>query len=200
MTTREQGHGRTLTGIYGGSFNPIHLGHTRLGRALCDMGLVDELWFMVSPQNPLKAGNASLLADDVRLHLARLAVEQTPRLRVSDFEFSLPRPSYMVRTLELLSEAHCDREFVLVIGADNWQRFPRWHRHNDILARHRVIVYPRPGYPLPPQLPPGVTLARTPLIPYSSTDIRDRIRQGTFNGEGLHPAVWKEIQTKGLYT
>ena len=190
-------HPRIVTGIYGGSFNPIHEGHTRLGEALCDMGLVDELWFMVSPQNPLKV-NDELLADEERLRLARMALADSPRIQVSDFEFGLPRPSYMVHTLEQLSLAYPGREFVLVIGADNWQRFPRWYRHDQILQRHRIIVYPRPGYPLP-HLPEGVTVAHTPLIPYSSTDIRDHIRKGTFHGEGLHPAVWKEIQLKGHY-
>ncbi len=105
-------------GIYGGSFNPIHQGHLALGRWLVRHTLVDELWFMVSPQNPLKPA-AGLLDDNARLRLARLAVGRSRRLRVSDFEFSLPRPSFMADTLAALRQAHPEHDFVLVIGADN---------------------------------------------------------------------------------
>ncbi|MBP3374916.1 MAG: nicotinate-nucleotide adenylyltransferase [Bacteroidaceae bacterium] len=187
---------RTI-GIYGGSFNPIHNGHTQLGLALCQKGLVDELWFVVSPHNPHKQQH-DLLADEARLALARIAVEETHCLRVSDVEFSLPRPSYMVNTLETLRNQYPHCEFVLVIGADNWERFTLWYRHEEILRRHRLIIYPRPGYELQ-DIPPGVTVADTPLIPISSTQIRDSIHQGDYNGEGLHPSVWKEINIKGYY-
>ena len=105
------------TGIYGGSFNPIHLEHTSLGSWLVRQNLLDELWFLVSPHNPLKPA-AGLLEDQARLRLARLAVGRKKGLRVSDFEFSLPRPSFMAHTLSCLREAHPDRDFVLVIGAD----------------------------------------------------------------------------------
>ncbi len=188
---------RIITGIYGGSFNPIHDGHTRLGRELCRMGLVDELWFVVSPHNPHKA-QADLLPDEARLALARLAIEEDATLRVSDVEFRLPRPSYMVTTLETLRREHPQREFVLVMGADNWARFPLWYQYKEILRHHRLIVYPRPGYALQ-DLPPGVTATDTPLIPLSSTDIRNSIHEGTFAGQGLHPSVWNEINKKGYY-
>ena len=188
---------RITTGIYGGSFNPIHDGHTRLGTALCEMGLVDELWFVVSPHNPHKLHDG-LLEDTARLELAKMAVQESNCLQVSDVEFHLPRPSYMVHTLEKLRAENPEREFVLVMGADNWERFPLWHRHEEILRHHRIIVYPRPGYSLD-NLPPSVTLAQTPLIPISSTDIREKIHKGCFQGEGLHPDVWKEITIKGYY-
>ena len=191
---------RRRCGIYGGSFNPIHNGHTRLGKALCDQGLVDELWFLVSPLNPLKQQDTSLLDDRARLRLARLAIGRSRRLRVSDFEMHLPRPSYMVNTLSLLREQHPELEFLLVIGADNWERFPQWYKHEEILQHHTVIIYPRPGYQTEEStLPPGVTLADTPLIDLSSTEIRRRIARGDYDGEGLSPNVWKEIQAKGYY-
>ena len=123
------------TGIYGGSFNPIHLGHVSLAKALAESSLVDEMWLLVSPQNPFKA-NANLLDDEKRLRLTRLAVSDVPGVEVCDREFFLPRPSYMFNTLTALSREHPDREFVLVIGADNWERFPDWYRSSDILARH----------------------------------------------------------------
>ncbi len=187
-----------VTGIYGGSFNPIHDGHVRLAKALAESSLVDEMWLLVSPQNPFKA-NANLLDDETRLRLTRLAVSDVPGVEVCDREFFLPRPSYMFNTLTALSREHPDREFVLVIGADNWERFPDWYRSSDILAAYRVIIYPRPGFVLP-DVPKGVTIADTPLLDISSTAIRRRIANDPdYDGEGLPPAVWKEIKATGLY-
>ena len=186
------------TGIYGGSFNPIHLGHVSLAKALAESSLVDEMWLLVSPQNPFKA-NANLLDDETRLRLTRLAVSDVPGVEVCDREFFLPRPSYMFNTLTALSREHPDREFVLIIGADNWERFPDWYRSSDILAAYRVIIYPRPGFVLP-DVPKGVTIADTPLLDISSTAIRRRIANDPdYDGEGLPPVVWKEIKAMGLY-
>ena len=187
---------KTRTGIYGGSFNPIHEGHVRLAQALAESHLVDEVWLLVSPQNPFKV-DEHLMDDEVRLHLARLAVADVPGIEVCDREFFLPRPSYMYHTLEALSHEHPDREFVLVIGADNWERFPRWYRSQDILASYRIIIYPRPGYVLR-DVPESVTVADTPLYDISSTEIRRRLPCPDYNGEGLCPAVWREIKKKGL--
>ncbi len=186
------------TGIYGGSFNPIHEGHVRLAKALADSGLVDEMWLLVSPQNPFKV-DANLLDDEKRLHLARLAVKAVKGVEVCDREFTLPRPSYMYNTLQALSQEHPDREFVLVIGADNWGRFPQWYRSRDILSAYPVIIYPRPGFALQ-DVPESVIVADTPLLDISSTEIRRRIvTEPDYDGEGLAPAVWKEIKQKGYY-
>jgi len=186
------------TGIYGGSFNPIHEGHVALARALAESGLVDEMWLMVSPQNPFKV-DAQLLNDEERLRLARLAVRDVPGVEICDREFSMPRPSYMYNTLQALSCEHPDREFVLVIGADNWERFPKWYRSEDILSAYRIIVYPRPGYTLQ-DVPEGVTIADTPLLDISSTEIRRRIAfEPDYDGEGLPAVVWQEIKQDGLY-
>ena len=190
-------HKPHTTALYGGTFNPIHLGHIRLGEALIKEGLADELWFLVSPQNPFKA-NQELLADEERLRLARLAVEGRKGLYVSDAEFRLPRPSYMVHTLEALRQEHPDREFILVIGADNWERFPQWYESDEIMRHHRLIILPRPGYELA-ALPANVTVARTPLLNISSTDIRRQIASGHYRGKGLPRPVWNEIRRKGLY-
>ncbi len=189
---------KTRTGIYGGSFNPIHEGHVRLAKALADSGLVDEMWLLVSPQNPFKV-DANLLDDEKRLHLARLAVKEVKGVEVCDREFTLPRPSYMYNTLQALSQEHPDRDFVLVIGADNWGRFPQWYRSRDILSAYPVIIYPRPGFALH-DVPESVTVADTPLLDISSTEIRRRIAtEPDYDGEGLAPAVWKEIKQKGYY-
>lgn len=187
-------------GLFGGSFNPIHNGHTALGQWLVAHHLVDELWFLVSPQNPLKPA-AGLLDDQARLRLARLAVGRKRRLHVSDFECHLPRPSYMVHTLEALRAAYPACDFVLVIGADNWHRFPQWFHSDEILRHHRLLVYPRPGFPIEEAaLPPGVSLISTPLHDISSTQIRNAIANDPcYDGHGLDPRVWAEIKSQGYY-
>lgn len=191
------------TGLFGGSFNPIHTGHTALGEWLVHHHYVDELWFLVSPQNPLKPAKG-LLGDEARLRLARLAVEDVccSSLRVSDFEFHLPRPSYMVYTLEQLREAYPDCDFVLVIGADNWLRFPQWYQAEEILRHHRLLVYPRPGYDIDEMtLPDGVRMIHTPLYDISSTQIREVMAHDPdYDGRGLSPRVWETICREHLYS
>ena len=184
-----------ITGIYGGSFNPIHTGHTALAEWLVRESYVDELWLMVSPQNPLKV-NAELMPEALRLRLANMAVEGLSGVRVTDFECRLPRPSYMVNTLAALRVTYPERDFVLVIGADNWQRFPQWYHSDEILAHHRVIVYPRPGSTIDPStLPDGVMMVDAPLFDISSTEIREAIANDPgYDGRGLAPAVWNMLQ------
>ncbi len=182
-----------LTGIYGGTFNPIHNGHLLLGRSLVEAGLVEELWFLVSPQNPFKV-NQELMPDEERLRLTQLAVRGHSKLKVSDFEFRLPRPSYMVHTLEAMRRHYPRREFVLVIGGDNWERFPQWYQSEEILRHHRLIIFPRPGCRLE-NLPPTAIVADTPMLDISSTAIRERMRTDPgYQGEGLPPDVWKELR------
>ena len=187
-------------GIFGGSFNPIHTGHTRLGQWLVRKNYVDELWFMVSPLNPLKQNSTELLPDGLRLQLAQLAVEGKAGLRVSDFEMHLPRPSYMVYTLAQLRQAYPQHEFLLIIGADNWLRFNQWRNSEEIMLHHRLLVYPRPGYALDTaSMPQGVSLVATPLFNISSTQIRQAIANGHYHGRGLSPKVWKSIKQNRYY-
>lgn len=182
------------TGIFGGSYNPIHIGHLALANYLCEYGDLDEIWFMVSPQNPFKASSADLWDDNLRLELVKLAIEDYPKFHASDFEFHLPRPSYMVNTLQKLSETYPDREFTLIIGADNWISFPRWKDAETILNNYRLIVYPRPGYDIDKScLPTNVRIVETPLLEVSSTFIRNSIKQGKDIRYFLHPKVWEKI-------
>lgn len=182
------------TGIFGGSFNPIHIGHLALANYLCEYTDLDEVWFIVSPQNPFKAQASDLWDDELRLELARLAVEDYPKFQVCDIEFQLPRPSYMVSTLEALQTAHPEREFTLIIGADNWVSFPRWKASDVILSRHSLMVYPRPGYEIDEStLPEGVRLVDTPLLEISSTFIRESLQQGKDVRYFVHPKVWEKI-------
>lgn len=175
---RPQGS-RRRTGVFGGSFNPIHTGHIALARQLLEQAALAEIWFMVSPLNPFKEGSGNLLDDDLRLELARQALSGEPKLVASDYEFKLPRPSFTWNTLRHLATDYPDREFVLIIGADNWAAFDRWARPDYILSRFELAVYPRAGYPIDPaSLPDGVHLMTTALYPVSSTEIRRRVKAG----------------------
>jgi nicotinate-nucleotide adenylyltransferase len=197
-------------GIFGGTYNPVHLGHTALANYICNLGLVDEVWLMVSPQNPFKQDH-QLLDEAVRYRLVTLAVRDFPRLRASDFEFRLPRPSYTYVTLHELALAYPDDTFSLIIGADNWAKFPAWRNSADILAHYPVIVYPREmvsGERL--MISDGdsdgdatnanpIFLPSAPLYPISSTAIRCALAAGDDVSPWLDPAVHDEIIRQGLY-
>ena len=186
-------------GIFGGSFNPIHVGHLALANYLCEYGGLDEIWFLVSPQNPFKQ-NVELLDDKIRLEMVKAAVSGYPRFCASDFEFTLPRPSYTVDTLNRLAEAYPDREFTLIIGADNWAAFDRWKSPEEIIRKHSIIVYPRPGYDIQTgPLPPHVKVVDTPQLEISSTFIRQAISEGRDIRYFLHPEVYRIIAEKKLY-
>ncbi len=167
-----------MIGIFGGSFNPIHMGHIRLARQIRKAAALDEVWFMVSPLNPFKRAASDLLDDTKRLELARQALVGEEGLVASDYEFHLPKPSYTWSTLQQLSADYPDRRFALIIGADNWLAFDRWARPDFILAHYPIIVYPREGYAITQPLPEGVRLVDTPLYPVSSTEVRRRVKAG----------------------
>jgi len=182
-------------GIYGGSFNPIHRGHTRLAESLVQQGLVDEVWLMVSPLNPLKQGERGEIASFChRLRMAELATEGVRGVRASDFEGRLPVPSYTIHTLEALERAYPGQEFTLVVGADNWLRFDHWYKSDEIRRRYPILVYRRPGYQV------DVETVNTPLFDISSTQLRQAIRNGGDTGEWLNPRVAEYIANHNLYT
>lgn len=188
------------TGLFGGSFNPIHNGHILLARQLLERVGLDEVWFMVSPQNPFKQA-CDLLDDGERLRLVKLALAEEPKMKACDYEFRLPRPSYTWNTLQHLATDCPDREFTLLIGGDNWAKFGQWYRASDIINRYHIAVYPRPGYAIDGKtaLPSTVTLVDTPLMDISSSDIRKRIREGA-SISGLVPeAVEQSIASSGFY-
>ena len=178
------------TGIFGGSFNPIHNGHISLARQLREKAGLDEVWLMVSPQNPLKA-QADLLDDQIRMEMARLAVEGETGIIASDYEMHLPKPSYTWNTLEALKRDYPDREFVLMIGGDNWQLFDKWYRADDIRNQYQIIVYPRRGY--------EGGIDGLDLINISSTEIRDCIQAGKPINHLVPKAVAEYIKEHELY-
>jgi len=167
------------TGIFGGSFNPIHTGHISLAERILTEARLGEVWFVVSPLNPFKRNADDLLADDKRLEMTRLALKDHPGLVASDYEFRLPRPSYTWKTLSRLRDDYPDRHFSLIVGADNWLAFDRWSHPEFIKANFPILVYPRPNSPLTADsLPKGVSFIDMPLCDLSSTEIRQRLREG----------------------
>ena len=187
------------TGIFGGTFNPIHFGHIRLARLLLKEAGLDEVWFMVSPQNPFKV-NHVLLDDTQRLEMVKAALRRERRLIASDFEFHLPKPSYTWNTLQALTAENPDRLFTLLIGGDNWEKFPQWYHHEDILANHSIAVYPRAGSTIDTaSLPPQVQVVETPLIPISSTLVRQRVSEGKTIRHLVPKVVAEYIEQHHLY-
>lgn len=172
--------------VFGGSFDPIHNGHLALAGEVVLRGLADEVWLMVTPQNPHKQDK--ILSDErLRFQMAQLAVEGMDGVKACDFEFSLPRPSYTLTTLTALDEAFRDKEFCLLIGADNWEKFDRWYKGDEILSRYGIIVYPRGSEGEPP-LPSGVRWLPAKLYDISSTMVRAAVAAGN-DITGLVPAT-----------
>lgn len=165
-------------GIFGGSFNPIHNGHIQLAKHILKFSSLDEIWFMVSPQNPLKP-RSSLLDDHLRLEMAQVALQDEPRFIAKDDEFRLSKPSYTWHTLQCLSNEYPDTSFTLIIGADNWHVFNQWAHYQEILQKYEIIIYPRQHTVIDTaSLPSNVHLVDTPLYNISSTEVRQRIQQG----------------------
>lgn len=185
------------TGIFSGSFNPIHIGHLALANYLCEYEGLEEIWFMVSPQNPLKA-QTELWSDELRLKLVELSICEYPHFQASDFEFHLPRPSYSVHTLEKLREVYPEREFYFIIGADNWLRIDRWYQSERIIKENQIIIYPRPGFPVKEEeLPETVRLVHSPVFEISSTFIREALDERKDVRYFVHHRVWEYI--KNIY-
>ena len=165
-------------GIYSGSFNPIHHGHVMLANYLVEFTDLDELWFVVTPQNPLKQKD-ELLDDYERLKMVQLALGDDSRFHVSDIEMHLPRPSYTINTLTALSEQYPDCEFVFICGMDSLQNLKNWREYQKILDNYELLVFPREGYDGGDLISyPSVTVLKTPILEISSTFIRGCIKKG----------------------
>lgn len=191
-------------GLFGGSFNPIHNGHIALARSLLSAAGLDEVWFVVSPQNPFKQQSA-LLDDAARMEMVEAALAGETRLRPCGIELSMPRPSYTWHTLCRLRRDYPGARFTLLIGGDNWERFDRWYHSADIMATCPIVIYPRRGNdchnPIDAgSLPDGVTLADTPLIDISSTEVRRRVALGLPIDRLVPPSVAGIIRRHGWYS
>lgn len=204
--------------LYFGSFNPVHNGHTAVAGWVSRQGLADEVWMVVSPQNPMKEGDG-LAPDADRLAMARIAVDERLAglpVRVSDVEFSLPRPSYTIDTLRFLERENPGVNFSILGGADIVGDLPKWKEHEELLARHKFFIYPRDGYRVQdtPEITvsegasgvtvledtPGVTvLEGAPRWEFSSTDVRRVLADGGDAGDMIARGVGEYIEAHGLW-
>ena len=186
-------------GIFSGSFNPIHMGHLMLASYMVEYADLDEVWLLVSPHNPLR----ERVSPDEDIHRCRMvqhAIENKPRIRFCDIEFSLPQPSYTCNTLDTLSRKYPQHSFSLIIGADNWHIFDRWRNYQEIIDRYNVCIYPRQGYDITPDTLPGnVRYVPAPIIELSSTWIREGIAEGKDMSSFLPDGVFRYIKQNGLY-
>lgn len=187
-------------GILGGSFNPIHIGHAILANYITQYTDIKQLWLMVSPQNPLKS-EISDSYDVHRLAMAELVASKCENVITSGFEFTLPKPSYTISTLEALTKKFPQHEFVLIIGADNWQYFNKWKDSDLILKNHDIYVYPRKGYEIniPDDLKDKVYSLDSPIVEVSSTFIREQLKDNRNMNFYLPQDVYKYILKNRLY-
>jgi len=163
-------------GLYFGSFNPIHIGHLAIANYMAEYSDLDQIWFVVSPQNPFKQ-KSSLLSDYHRLELVNRSIENYTKLKASNIEFGLPKPSYTIDTLTYLKEKFPANEFSLIVGSDNLKSFSKWKNYELILQNHDLYVYPRPGFKDEEvQLEGNIHLVNAPLMEISSSFIREAIK------------------------
>ena len=186
--------------IFSGSFNPIHAGHLMLASYMCEFTSLEEVWLVVSPHNPLKE-TGELLDDHLRLEMVKAAVAPYRKLKVSDVEFHLPRPSYTIDTLDYLTVQHPGTRFSLIIGGDNWNQLPLWKEYERLLASYPILIYPRPGEAvvIPEALRESVQLVDAPLLESSSTFIRRSIREGKEMRAFLPAEAYELIVKNGWY-
>ncbi len=187
------------TGLLFGSFNPIHSGHLMIASYMVEYTDLDQVWFVVSPHNPLKE-KATLLADNHRLFMVNLAIEDDPRFKTSNIEFKLPQPSYTIDTLTYLGEKHPSKEFVLIAGSDNLPAFHKWKNYEELLKQYRIYLYPRPGTePSKFDQHPSISRIEAPLLTISSSFIRKGIHDGKSMDYFLPEKVWKYIREMNFY-
>ncbi len=197
-------------GLYFGTFNPIHVGHLIIANYMVDYTDLDQVWLVVTPQNPLKT-KSSLLQDYHRLAMVRLAIEDNNKLHASNIEFDLPKPSYTVQTLAYLRETHPEKQFALIMGEDNLRTFYKWYNNKEILRNHHLYVYPRAltesereeQQPLKPNADlmrhPHVTICDAPVMKLSASFIRKAIRQKKDVRYLLTETVHKYVDEMNFY-
>lgn len=180
-----------ITGIFSGSFNPIHIGHLALANWICEFCNMDELWFVVSPHNP-KKNESELLDENKRLKMVQSAIAGYKKFKASDFEFSLPRPSYTIHTMQALREAYPERDFQLILGADSWSNVTQWKDYQKLIETFPILVYPRKGYEITiPKAYTHIQKVDAPLFEISSTFIR----QSLINGKDIRYFLPEAIRT-----
>jgi nicotinate-nucleotide adenylyltransferase len=184
-------------GLYFGSFNPIHNGHLIVANYVLNETDIKKVWLVVSPHNPLKQ-EKSLLNEYHRLHLVNLATEKDDRIKASEIEFSLPRPSYTIDTLTYLSEKYPQHEFCIIMGADSFQNLPQWKNYESLIRDYDIYVYPREGFSTENKIGARLKIIKAPLLQLSATYIRQCIAQQKSIRYMVPDAVIEEIE-KGAY-
>jgi nicotinate-nucleotide adenylyltransferase len=187
-----------LVGLYFGSFNPVHIGHLIIANHVANNTILDQVWFVISPQNPLKS-ERSLLNEHHRKHLIDLSIEGEKKLRTSNIEFKLPKPSYTVDTMAYLNEKFPKNTFSIIMGSDSLTNIKRWKNYEALLKNYEIYVYERPGFHV--NNPPGVKLKilKAPLLEISSTHIRELIRSKKSIRFLVPDIVKEEIERQQYY-
>lgn len=185
-------------GLYFGSFNPIHTGHLIIASHVMNETSLQQVWFVVSPQNPFKPA-AALLDEYQRLHMVNLAVENDDRFRASEVEFKLPRPSYTIDTLTYLKEKYPQHTFSIVMGSDGFQNLPKWKNAELLMRDHEIIIYQRPGFPVTETRDARTIVLDAPLLDISATHIRNNIKSGKSIQYLVPEKIREEIEKNNYY-
>lgn len=185
-------------GLYFGSFNPVHHGHLIIAGFITAHTPLDQVWFVVSPQNPFKISQ-SLLNEYQRLHLVKTAIEGEPKLRASDIEFHLPKPSYTIDTLAYLEEKYPQHRFAVIMGSDSFQNLHKWKNATVLMQRYPIFVYKRAGFEVTAPPSPHITILDAPLLQISATQLREMIKQGKSVRYMVPDSVKEEIEKNGYY-
>lgn len=185
-------------GLYFGSFNPIHHGHLIVASHVLQNEDVDQVWFVVSPQNPFKTENA-LLNEYHRLALTRLGIEGENGFRVTDIEFRLPRPSYTIDTLRKLDEKHPEYDFSIIMGSDSFMNIDKWKCSDEIVRKRRIYIYERMGFPVRKDIVADIHVCQAPMMNISASLIRRIIARGNSIRYYVPDKVMDEIEKGGYY-
>jgi len=185
-------------GLYFGSFNPIHIGHLIIANHVLNETPINKIWFIVTPQNPFKERKA-LLNEFDRLHLVRLATQDDNRIKCSDIEFSLPKPSYTANTLTFLSEKYPQHQFSLIMGSDSYQNLDKWKNYETIINNYPVYVYKREGHEIKKTFDKEAVILNAPIIQISASQIREHIRLAKSIRYLVPEIVREEIESRKFY-
>lgn len=185
-------------GLYFGSFNPIHNGHLIIAKHILNNTAVKQVWFVVSPHNPLKK-SSQLLNEYHRLHLVQLAIEGESDLKASNIEFGLPKPSYTIDTLTHLKEKYPAHEFSVIMGSDSFCNIEKWKNYKTLLANYNLLIYKRPGFDITETHGARLTVLEAPLLEISSTHIRELIKRKKSFRYLVPDEVKEEIERNNYY-